>query len=119
MQKVNVYSIAPLVNIVPPVATIFTGQPEINLRCTTNSDQLPITWISSNLLTELSSNPLYTIAIPRQTGFPDLTSFTCIVRDPEVSLTGPSNIVGRADAYVRNINGKSVSLTSDTISLNK
>ena len=92
-------------SIVPPVVTIVPGQSEITLRCTTNSEELPITWISSNLVTELSSNPVYSIQIPSETGFPDLTSFTCIVRNPEVFQSDPSNIVGRADAYVRNVNG--------------
>ena len=98
---------APLVSIFPPVATIFPGQQEIRLRCNTNSPDLPITWVAGNLITELSRNPVYSIPIPAEAGFPDLTSFTCIVRDPENDDISTNNIVERADAYVRNVMGKS------------
>jgi hypothetical protein len=93
------------VNIVPPVAVILSDHTEVVLRCETNSPSLPILWVADNLVTELSPMPIYRIPIP-PSGFPDLTSFTCIVRNPEVPDPSPRNIVGRADAYVRNIPSK-------------
>ena len=97
---------APTVNIVPPVAVILSDHTEVVLRCETNSPALPILWVADNLVTELSPMPTYHTLIPAE-GFPDLTSFTCIVRNPEVPDPSPRNIVGRADAYVRNIPSKS------------
>ena len=97
----------PIVNIVPPVATILPEHVEVVLRCETNSETLPILWVADNLITELSPMQTYRISIPAS-GFPDLTSFTCIVRNPEFDNPNPSNIVGRADAYVRNIPSKSL-----------
>ena len=96
-----------MVNIVPPVAAILPDVTEIVLRCETNSDTLPILWVADNLVTELSPLPTYRINPIPTTGLPDLTSFTCIVRNPEIDDPSPSNIVGRADAYVRNIPSKS------------
>ena len=97
-------------NIVPPVAAILPDLTEITLRCETNSATLPILWVADNLVTELSTVPTYRIPIPAG-GLPDLTSFTCIVRNPEVDDPSPNNIVGRADAYVRNIPSKSLIIT--------
>lgn len=93
-------------NIIPPVATIIPGQQEIVLRCETNSAQLPILWVAGNLVTELSRNAEYRVSIPNQGGFSDLTQFTCVVRNPEVNDPSPSNVVGRADAFVRNVMSK-------------
>lgn len=106
LDQINVFSHTdPTVNIVPPVAVILSDHTEVVLRCETNSPTLPILWVADNLVTELSPMPTYRIPIP-SSGFPDLTSFTCIVRNPEVPDPSPSNIVGRADAYIRNIPSK-------------
>lgn len=95
---------APIVNIVPPVATILPEHEEVVLRCETNSERLPVLWVANNLITELSPATVYRVPIP-PSGFPDLTSFTCIVRNPEIDDPSTTNIVGRADAYVRNLQG--------------
>lgn len=98
----------PTVNIVPPVAVILPDDTELVLRCETNSPSLPVLWVADNLVRELSPMPTYRIPIP-SSGLPDLTSFTCIVRNPEnLNDLSPTNIVGRADAYVRNIPSKSL-----------
>lgn len=90
-------------NIIPPVVTIRPEHDEIVLRCETNNAQLPIIWVANNLMTELSRIPEYRVSIPAQGGYPDLTRFTCIVRNPEDNNPNPSTIVGRADAFVRNV----------------
>ena len=96
----------PTVNIVPPVAVILPDDTELVLRCETNSPSLPILWVADNLVRELSPMPTYRINPIPSSGLPDLTSFTCIVRDPENPNPSPTNIVGRADVYVRNIPSK-------------
>ena len=100
---------APQVDIFPAVATILPGQANIRLRCQASNSELPVLWVANNLVTELGSSSEYTVEIPTESSFPDLTAFTCIVRDPEINDPSPNNIVGRAVAYVRNIMGKSLS----------
>ena len=103
---------APQVDIFPAVATILPGQENIRLRCQASNSELPVLWVADNLVTELGSSSEYTVEIPTENSFPDLTAFTCIVRDPEINDPSPNNIVGRAVAYVRNIMGKSLTLSS-------
>ena len=89
------YFSAPIITLIPEVATVFSGQMDIVLMCTTNSDNLPVLWYSDSTGRVLSNSNTYRVQISD-----DIRGYNCSVEDP-VSRT----IVASKIVLIREVTG--------------
>lgn len=74
------YLIAPIVTVIPEVATFLPGQDEIVLRCMPNSSILTVQWLSGDSV--LSVGNVYRATLPAQSA-----EYNCSVQEPVTNNT--------------------------------